>query len=94
MQVLNQEGVNYFYVDVRNLSGYLYPDALTIKLSKEGCKDYYFLPTLNLCYNSLEMKFDINQCLDQTGVYKIEILNAAKETIYQNYIQISTRNAR
>lgn len=94
MQVLNQEGINYFYVDVRELNGYMYPDSLVIKLSKEGCKSFYFETTLNICYNSLEIKFDINQCLDKTGVYKIEILNAAKETIYQNFIQISTTNAR
>lgn len=94
MQVLNQEGINYFYVDVRELEGYTYPDSLTVKLTKKECNSFYFETTLGICDNRLEIKFDINQCLDKTGVFKIEILNAAKETIYQNFIQISTTNAR
>lgn len=90
MQLLKQEGRNYFYVDVRELDSFTYPEPLTIKLSKEGCQDFYFNTTLAICYNTLAITFDINQCLDKTGVYQIEILNAAKESIYKNFIQISS----
>ena len=90
MQAFIGHGINYYYVDIRLLTGYTYGDTISVQLSKDGCQARYFnaeTPS-EPCDNRLMIVININQCIDETGTWNISIENLAKEIIYNNIIQI------
>lgn len=89
MQAIKGSGINWIKVDQRELNGYSFGDEISLNLNKKGCGDFPFLPNnIELCEDTLIIEIDINKCISEGGRYNLQIINAAQEIIYQNFVQI------
>jgi hypothetical protein len=89
MKAITEFGKQFLYIDARLIEG-LPGQVTSVSLSKSGCQTRYFNVEISgqPCQERILFLIDINQCLDSTGIWQLDLLNASNQSLYKTLVQV------